>query len=152
MITERRENNLCIDWLLSSELKNKIKSCCRKVHKLQEFEDVYQAYCLHILEGKGKKQSVNQFFKDYSLSQKWYRRDKKENIFMPLKDWDSEIKNKNFEISEDVLEKLSLDCRIILLLKYKWGFTAKEIAELYGFTPSYISQIVKNNWNVKKVR
>ena len=144
---------MCIDWLLSDRLKNKIKLQCLKVYRLQEFDDAYQAYCLHILEGKGKKQSITQFFKDYSLAQKWYRRDGMEFQFMPIDSWDIrdwEIVEPKKEISEDLLKKLSLDSRIILMLRCKWGFTTDEIAEVYGLTPSYISQIVKNNWNVKR--
>ncbi len=140
-------------YLESEKLKDKLKYISIKYGKEEIFEDIYQDYCVHILSGKGSKQTVEQFFIDYSRKKGFYVREGfNDSAAFSLRNKSQSLEDIDFLIGDcdnipdglDLEDLLDGHKRSIYILMTKWGFTFGEIAHLFNVSESRVCQIVKS--------
>lgn len=136
-------------YLLDPKLKRRLRFLCRKFGKQQYFEDIYHDYVVHILEGRGQHQTLDQFFIDHSRKKKWCQRDTVKTPLPKFVSHDQHDFLKGKSKTEDPfklepLEALKGSERALAFLYFKYGMNQKELGELYQVSESRISQVLKD--------
>jgi DNA-directed RNA polymerase specialized sigma24 family protein len=118
------------EYLLSPKLKKKLMRVWRRSKIGGEFEDYYHNYIVHILAGRGAKQTMDQYAID-ELRKKLGRKGQKkvQEVELPL----------SLEVAKPA-DLLLRDCerlfkgklRVVFSLKYIYGYTNKEIGDMVG--------------------
>lgn len=139
------------EYLTSKKLQRRLKYICAKFGRIQDYEDVYQSYCVHILEGKGEKQTLDQFFIDYSRKNKWCARDLPAPLFTEFEDYKCNM-HPVIELKEidRISSLLSGTEKSIFKMFFKFDLLIKEIADVFDVCPSRISQII--NESISRVK
>jgi len=134
-------------YLLQDKLRKRFKYLCSKYNKSQEFNDIYQEYCLNILEGKSQHQTLEQFFIDYSRRYKLIKNKTCEFI----DDLHSGIEPLDeFANFKNITAHMPEDKRLILFLNFKYGITSAEIADMIGISSeAFHSRVHNGNLFVK---
>jgi hypothetical protein len=143
-----------------NRLVERLKTKCVMYGKNQYSDDVVNSYALHLIEGKAKSQTLDQFFIDFGRKMKWcfHSNDKlaedKKMFYSPLEFidhqdifsvCDSESLDDKISKYKDI-KSLKPSYAIMLRLKVKLGLTYPEIAEITGTTKENIAMMF---WNLK---
>jgi hypothetical protein len=117
----------------------------QKIKNREDAED-FRAYAVECWLKYGGKGEVKKIYVDW-LRKKFGRRfnfvrNEMDNAIAVNFDEIEDVKEKIFDFSEIFLF-LPIADTIILNLTVKWGFTAQEIAEVFGVTEGRISQVRK---------
>lgn len=144
----RKENN---EYLSSHDLKKRLRFVHRKFQIRYEFEDFYHDYVIHILEGHGQHQNLDQFAIDHirqrlgRYGQKIALRNAlKLNIEEMAKEIDKSVISAEYiRVIKDLSESHTGRSRIMILLHYVYGFEKVEIAHLFNLHPSRVCQIFR---------
>ena len=131
-------------YLESSRLRKRLLLVYQKYNIPGEYEDFYQSYCIHILEGKGQSQTLDQYAIDFLRSKLGRNVDAKKALVGAV-EFDDFMKSdldygENQVMCEQIVDRFKGSRRIILILRWKYGFSEKEIAYLFNVSDSRISQ------------
>ena len=143
-----------------NELYGRIrKTSQRKIRNKQDAEDIFQEVVLSYIKKPDSKQTIDQAIIDasrcYGLTERRCGSDALASIRRQKGRSMVEIENRNFSQCpqddllnfESSLFSLKKAERIIIILKYKYGFRGKEISYLFNVTESRIAQILKEVLN-----
>lgn len=131
-------------YLTSNKLKKRLLYICNKFGKQDLFEDIYHDYILHILEGYGQHQTLDQFFLDYSRKKKWINQSCEKNILQFCEFDESFIApaTDSCPFLYEHLGKLKGTERAIAVCHYKYNLQLQELADIFGVDPSRISHLM----------
>lgn len=140
----------------AKEFSRRAKISAGKYGFTEHAEDIAQDVLLHFSSGKGRHQTIDQAVLD-AIRRDFGRPgtpnfDQRQCFNSPerLDDPDCSITDRHLEIESGELrgdfERLTQGLkgieRACIILKFKWGFTQKEISDCFGVTESRISQRV----------
>lgn len=128
-----------------ARIKDRFKVICSKYDHI-DHEDVFQAWCLNVLSGKGRRQTLDQFLIDYSRKNKFCSKAYKATPrFREYFETDTKVDpkpNATMEL-EALIKGLPLREKIVLRLRVLWGFDYSEIGDLLEISKGRVSQILK---------
>lgn len=155
MRTQEEQN----EYLQNPETVRRLKYVFYKVLKRKnDFEDFYHDYVVHILEGKGSSQTLDQFGIEWLREKTFYNRDKKSApqfcSFDLLKNFnEAEVDDETYrELILDLAKKYSGRYRMVIFLYYLHGMNHKELGFLLNITESRISQILSTIKSGKRLK
>lgn len=132
-------------YLTSNKLKQRLLYICNKFGRGDLFEDIYHDYVIHILEGYGQHQTLDQFFLDYSRKKKWVTSNGRSKVIHMCEIQENEITPTvdTCPFLYEYLDKLKGTERALAVCHYKYNIRLRELADIFGADPSRISQIMK---------
>lgn len=127
-------------------LNRRLVAICHKRGKGSIADDVVSSYRIKLLEGSNLSQTLDQFFIDYCRKEKIHntRSNISQGTYTEFNEdyiGGQEEKEKS-EFKKIISEESPMD-QAILNLFFKHGYVQGEIADLFGWTESYISQRIK---------
>lgn len=137
-------SNEKLKYLTSEKLRKNLHIAFKRFRIPGEFEDFEADYRLHILEGRGKKQTVQQFAIDWLRGEYGRSGDKKPiSQAIQIDDLNMEApETKSDHDFEAMVKHLPVLDRIMLVLLIKYKFTQCEVADVLGMTKGRVCQKV----------
>jgi DNA-directed RNA polymerase specialized sigma24 family protein len=149
-IIGQKMTSLITSYLMNEQKIKEIKLAVKKVCKAkfylsdQEIEDFTHNFIIKVLEGK--KQRPYQCVVDNIRSEYGDLRNKtiiRTNQFQEYLDYKFKAKEVKPKDIDDVIKNVDSFSRAILVLKFVWGLTHQEIADVFGTYLSYIDTKIK---------
>ena len=138
-------------YIVNPDIKRRLKIICHLHGKFNYFDDVYQDYCVDILEGKRSKQTLDQCFIDYSRKKKWimnksHCRDLRPK-FINIDNLHIGVYDKGSIDWDYILSLLNKDEKELIELYYKFNYTYSEIGGMFNYHETTSRNIINRILN-----
>jgi DNA-directed RNA polymerase specialized sigma24 family protein len=136
VVSERIEVS---EYLASPNLKKRLNYLCKKYGKGDEVDDVFQEYCLYILDGKSNHQTLEQFFIDYSRRHHWTKNLRFQEVYE-----NTEAQEEKEEVEKIEFEKILTGTkRAIFVMHSILELETKDIALAFDVSTSRVHQVLR---------
>lgn len=130
-------------FLVSKKLEKRMKTIFFRSVNIGEFDDFLSDYRLHLLEGFGHRQTLDQFRIDW-IRKKCGRNGSKIIYESELFEKDISVRDSCGDDYDNCVSKLLGYERTIFILSFKYGLTLKEIGDVFALSESRVSLLMKD--------
>lgn len=130
-------------FLVSKKLEKRMKTIFFRSVNIGEFDDFLSDYRLHLLEGFGHHQTLDQFRIDW-IRKKCGRNGSKVIYETALYEKNTLVYDSCVDEYDDCVSRLFGYERAIFILSFKHGLTLKEIGDVFTLSESRVSLLMKN--------